>query len=1249
LYGSDFYISHYDLDTPVTLAANKTYYVRFYLYDVATTGVANGVANRIIFDDLLLKTYDCGSPPSTLLSVTDAVVKEGDSGITYLNFPVQLSNAAPAGGVSFDYATADGTATLANNDYQAKSGTLTIPIGANGSVISVPVVGDTNVEPNEKISLHITNLVNAQFPASAYPQPPQGTIIDDDAAVACNASSGQFGGIVFQDYNQNGSRESGEIGLAGVTVTAYNSSNTSVATATTNADGWYVLTGLTTGTQYRLEFTNLPAGVESGAAGTNAASNTQFITASATCAANMGVYNPVDYCQADPKLLTARYVNGNTSATGADLAGTFGALMSFNYSASGIAPTLNTDALGSQVGGIWGLAYNRSTKKAFASAVIRRHMGLGPLGIGGIYVVDYSTATPTVSNFLNVDGFAGIDVGSIDSNSLRGLPGDPYVANHDPTTFDKVGKEGLGDMELSDDGNTLYVTNLYSRKIIKVDLSTYNTSGTIPTTATQINLPSVACANGVARPFGLKYYRGKLYAGITCTGENGGTSADLKASIQAYDGSSWVEKLQVPLNYQNWHADDKRASEYSRANIPWVSSMSQLTLGNHGSMDWADDSQLLLSGIEFDTNGDLLLGFIDRTGLQFGQNNYGTDASSSRFYGVFSNGELLKASYNASTGAYTLENAGIANGIAGEGAKTGTDPAWPYGGPGGGEFYGGEKFTGHTENSFGALAVVPGRQELALNAMNPFNVTTGGTIWLNNNTGTRTRGAQLYGADNRYFGKAVGLGDIEVLCDPAPTEIGNRVWLDTDKDGIQDAGEAGINNVTVTLAYGTDTATTTTNTQGEYYFSNAAGGNATFMNAGEACTLRVNSTQPSLTTYTLTTQNADSKTDNNRFTDIRDSDAINNAGTAEISFTVSSAGQNNHGLDIGYQPTATMSCLALPVTVVGNASVLANNEFQLTPDLTTQLGAIWGTNRINLAQPFDYSAKVYLGANDNGADGMTFTLQNSSASAQGQNGRGLGAGDTWSGGGTTDYSGLSPALNVELDTYANHDAGWNDLANNNDHLAVYLNGNGRHNSTTTDLVSPVDLGNIEDNAYHTFRVTWNPATKTLVTYFDNIQRSSTVTDLITKLGTSTPYWGYTASTGSSSNRQAVCNQNNPAVAIPTDLSDAPASYGNASHTIVSGIYMGAVAPDADSVSTALGTSANLDDTTGTDDEDGVTIPALTKGQTATISATVTGAGGYLQGWIDWNGDGDFADAGEQVAMNIPVANENSVTRKFITY
>jgi uncharacterized repeat protein (TIGR01451 family) len=114
--------------------------------------------------------------------------------------------------------------------------------------------------------------------------------------------------------------------------------------------------------------------------------------------------------------------------------------------------------------------------------------------------------------------------------------------------------------------------------------------------------------------------------------------------------------------------------------------------------------------------------------------------------------------------------------------------------------------------------------------------------------------------------------------------------------------------------------------------------------------------------------------------------------------------------------------------------------------------------------------------------------------------------------------------------------------------------------------------------------------------------------------------------------------------VPThDYGDAPVSgtapdgvntnaYGEASHALVTGTYMGTGDPDTEDTNQPT-TNADGDDADGTDDEDGVTLPTLTQGQTATITATVAGAGGYLQGWIDWNGDGTFG-AGEQIATNI---------------
>jgi hypothetical protein len=102
-----------------------------------------------------------------------------------------------------------------------------------------------------------------------------------------------------------------------------------------------------------------------------------------------------------------------------------------------------------------------------------------------------------------------------------------------------------------------------------------------------------------------------------------------------------------------------------------------------------------------------------------------------------------------------------------------------------------------------------------------------------------------------------------------------------------------------------------------------------------------------------------------------------------------------------------------------------------------------------------------------------------------------------------------------------------------------------------------------------------------------------------------------------------------------DTSDAPTSYGNATHTLA-GIRLGA-SVDAD-VFSLNNTNATGDDINNTDDEDGVTIPALLlRGMTQTIPVSIQNASGFLSGWIDWNADGDFNDAGEQIVTAQAVA------------
>ena len=99
-------------------------------------------------------------------------------------------------------------------------------------------------------------------------------------------------------------------------------------------------------------------------------------------------------------------------------------------------------------------------------------------------------------------------------------------------------------------------------------------------------------------------------------------------------------------------------------------------------------------------------------------------------------------------------------------------------------------------------------------------------------------------------------------------------------------------------------------------------------------------------------------------------------------------------------------------------------------------------------------------------------------------------------------------------------------------------------------------------------------------------------------------------------------------AADEDFGDAPISYGNPIHVIDPAVRLGATnTPD-----TAPGDSPTAASDAG---DDGVTLPAaFGLGGTATVTVSVTGAGGFLQGFFDWNGDGDFDEAGEQAVINV---------------
>ncbi|QNH19263.1 Calx-beta domain protein [Xanthomonas sp. GW] len=131
--------------------------------------------------------YSVGSPDSATgtianddvpsLSINNVSLNEGDAGTSNATFIVSLSQPAGAGGVSFDIATADGSAT-AGVDYVASSLTgQTIPAGSSSATFTVLVNGDTLNEANENFFVNVSNVSGASV---SDPQG-QGTIVNDDA------------------------------------------------------------------------------------------------------------------------------------------------------------------------------------------------------------------------------------------------------------------------------------------------------------------------------------------------------------------------------------------------------------------------------------------------------------------------------------------------------------------------------------------------------------------------------------------------------------------------------------------------------------------------------------------------------------------------------------------------------------------------------------------------------------------------------------------------------------------------------------------------------------------------------------------------------------------------------------------------------------------------------------------------------------------------------------------------------------
>jgi hypothetical protein len=649
--------------------------------------------------------------------------------------------------------------------------------------------------------------------------------------------TGTISGTVFLDYNQNGTMDTSgtspnyalDTGVSGLVVTAYDASGVSVGTATTNTSGAYSLSATGTG-PYRLEFTSLPSGYYAGATGTNNATTVRFVADGSSSGNDLGLSRPEDYSQNRPDLATNCYVYGD------QVTGTYNnnaAVLSFPYE-GGMSytstatsdfdhPTTHTMMLtANQVGTTFGLAYARKTNRLYAAAYYKRHTGFGKGADGTVNTTDDPGAIYVINPATNTV----VSTLTVPNATTNAHDTSAYLSDNGNTGWDGVGKTSLGGIDLSDDETSLYAMNLENRTLYRLNPTTGTVLASQQVPLNPPNSPTSDSPDVDIRPFAVEYYHGQLYVGLVSTAQSTGSASDLYAYVYTANPTTLAFSaspvFQMALNYPRGVANDGAGNDADW--IAWRATFG----GNIYNTSIVVAPQPLLTNLTFETDN-LVLGFRDRLGDQIGNGTQSNPANST-LYTPRTAGEALRACGNPTSG-WTLESNGRCGG-------TGNAPQNTGQGPGNGEFYYQDDYSQpansgnyHDEVALGGLAAVPGVKQTLTTFFDPIppysltNVFDNGIRWLNGSTGGSDRAYRIFNGDSgnlSTLGKASGLGDLVVLADPAPLQIGNRVWNDANANGVQDPGESGIQNVNVELWTGsTHVGTATTDSNGNYYFGGA--------------------------------------------------------------------------------------------------------------------------------------------------------------------------------------------------------------------------------------------------------------------------------------------------------------------------------------------------------------------------------------------------------------------------------------------
>ena len=195
---------------------------------------------------------------------------------------------------------------------------------------------------------------------------------------------------------------------------------------------------------------------------------------------------------------------------------------------------------------------------------------------------------------------------------------------------------------------------------------------------------------------------------------------------------------------------------------------------------------------------------------------------------------------------------------------------------------------------------------------------------------------------------------------------------------------------------------------------------------------------------------------------------------------------------------------------MGNNGLTGKGDdcYRITTSDQYQGGAVWYNHPINFNNPFTISYQAYFGDNQSGADGMALVFKNNNNNVLGETGKGIG------------YGGIPNSMSFEFDTFWNSDKGDPRPEPNEDHVAFNWLGDPNHNTSFISSVQSVP--NIEDDAFHEVKVTWEPAPVYRLRLYLDCEIKISMNGMYGLQNYTNHYFGFTGSTGANTNAQYVC-------------------------------------------------------------------------------------------------------------------------------